>query len=231
MYEVDISPKWCIGNTAHGGVLVNILVDAVLRRQEAHSSPHRDPAHLSAQFLSATIPGKAIVEVKVVSETKRWTRLAVELSQWTPDVNTTYYLDAKTQRTVRIQAHFLVTDLPEHPALESGFVGATPDGGINYLSRPCPLLVHPSQVDMSDGGDPMPDKLMFKEGLRWKDVDVDESDGSLASGSWVELIGGEDVTLSAGQSRGFPPARPPARLPERDPLLGHTGLQRREVTD
>ncbi|KAG0662119.1 hypothetical protein C6P46_003512 [Rhodotorula mucilaginosa] len=197
VFDVDISPKWCVGSTAHGGVLVNILVDAALRRQASCSSPHNDPAHLSAQFLTATIPGKATVEVKVVSESKRWTRLAVELFQWTPDVNTTFYLDAKTQRTVRIQAHLLVTNLPEHPPLEAGFVGPTPDGGINFLSRPCPLLVHPSNIDMSDGGDHIPEKLMFREGIRWKDVDVDKSDGSLASGSWVELIGGEDVTLSA----------------------------------
>lgn len=197
VFDVDISPKWCVGNTAHGGVLVNILVDAALRRQASCSSPHNDPAHLSAQFLSATIPGKATVEVKVVSESKRWTRLAVELFQWTPDVNTTFYLDSKTQRTVRIQAHLLVTDLPEHPPLEAGFVGPTPDCGINFLSRPCPLLTHPSNIDMSDGGDHIPEKLMFREGIRWKDDDVDKSDGSLASGSWVELIGGEDVTLSA----------------------------------
>ena len=151
--------------------------------------------------MSATIPGKATVEVKVVSESKRWTRLAVELSQWTPDVNTTFYLDSKTQRTVRIQAHLLITDLPEHPPLEAGFVGPTPDGGINFLSRPCPLLVHPSCIDMSDGGDHIPEKLMFRDGIRWKDVDVDKSDGSLASGSWVEMIGGEDVTLSAGEPR------------------------------
>lgn len=201
VFDVDISPKWCVGNTAHGGVLVNILVDAALRRQASCSSPHNDPAHLSAQFLSATIPGKATVEVKVVSESKRWTRLAVELFQWTPDVNTTFYLDSKTQRTVRIQAHLLVTDLPEHPPLEAGFVGPTPDCGINFLSRPCPLLTHPSNIDMSDGGDHIPEKLMFREGIRWKDDDVDKSDGSLASGSWVELIGGEDVTLSAGEPR------------------------------
>ncbi|KWU42036.1 hypothetical protein RHOSPDRAFT_21935, partial [Rhodotorula sp. JG-1b] len=197
VFDVDISPKWCVGSAAHGGVLVNILVDAALRRQASCSSPHNDPAHLSAQFLSATIPGKATVEVKVVSESKRWTRLAVELSQWTPDVNTTFYLDSKTQRTVRIQAHLLITDLPEHPPLEAGFVGPTPDGGINFLSRPCPLLVHPSCIDMSDGGDHIPEKLMFRDGIRWKDVDVDKSDGSLASGSWVEMIGGEDVTVSA----------------------------------
>ncbi|BGP55876.1 hypothetical protein JCM8202v2_003483 [Rhodotorula sphaerocarpa] len=198
VYEADISPVWCVGSVAHGGVLVNVLVDAVLKRQARYSSAHRDPAHLSAQFLTATVPGKATVEVKVVSESKRWTRLDVELYQWTPDVNTTYYLDPKTQRTLRIRAHVLVTTLPDHPPLHAGSAVSAPVDMNNFLSRPCPLLVHPSQVDMSDGGTHVPEKLMFRDGMRWKDVEVTNSDGSLASGSWIELTGGEDVSLSAG---------------------------------
>lgn len=201
MYEADISPVWCVGSVAHGGVLVNVLVDAVLKRQARYSSAHRDPAHLSAQFLTATVPGKATVEVKVVSESKRWTRLDVELYQWTPDVHTTYYLDPKTQRTLRIRAHVLVTTLPDHPPLHAGSAVSAPVDMNNFLSRPCPLLVHPSQVDMSDGGTHVPEKLMFRDGMRWKDVEVTNSDQSLASGSWIELTGGEDVSLSAGKCR------------------------------
>lgn len=200
MYEVDISPRWCIGNAAHGGVLVDILVDAVLRRQANASSPHRDPAHLSAQFLSATIPGKATVDVRVVSESKRWTRLEVELYQWTPNVDTTEYLDPKTQRTLRIRAHFLVTTLPDHPPIQSaGTSSYSSEDSINYLSRPCPLLVHPSQIDMSQGGEHIPEKMRFRDAFRWKDVEVVQSDGALASGNWIQMTGGEDITLSAGE--------------------------------
>ncbi|GAA5896786.1 hypothetical protein JCM8208_007089 [Rhodotorula glutinis] len=184
VFDVDVSSTWCVGSVAHGGYLLCILTDAVIRHQGLVGSAHHDPAHLTSQFFSATVPGKAQVEIQVVSTTKRWTRLDVDLYQWSPDSNTSTYISPANQRILRIRSHYLVTTLPEHPEA----------GVLNYLSRPCPLLVHPGAIAMSDGGDEVPAKLRFHQGMRWKVVDkVEPNDGSLAWGCWIEMKGGEEV--------------------------------------
>jgi len=184
VFDVDVSPTWCVGSVAHGGYLLCITTDAVLRHQALVGSAHHDPAHLTSQFFSATVPGKAQVEIQVVSTTKRWTRLDVDLYQWSPDANTSTFTSPDNQRILRIRSHYLVTTLPEHPEA----------GVLNYLSRPCPLLEHPGGIQMSDGGDEVPAKLRFHQGLRWKIVDkVEPNDGSLAWACWIEMKGGEEV--------------------------------------
>ncbi|BGP25089.1 hypothetical protein Rt10032_c09g4029 [Rhodotorula toruloides] len=193
VFDADISPDWCVGSVGHGGYLLCVLTDAVIRHQRIHHSEHVDPAHLSSQFFSATVPGRAQVEVKVISASKRWTRLDVELWQWTPDPGTSDFVNPANQRILRIQAHYLVTELPEHPQPAQGAASA-PVGGLNFLSRPCPLLQHPGEVDMRDGGSHVPEKLRFSNGMRWKEVEVTQpNDGSLAWGAWIDLTGGEDV--------------------------------------
>ncbi|TNY23538.1 thioesterase-like superfamily-domain-containing protein [Rhodotorula diobovata] len=184
VFDVDVSATWCVGSVAHGGYLLCILTDAVIRHQRLVKSAHVDPAHLTSQFFSATVPGKAQVEIKVVSTTKRWTRLDVDLFQWSPDANTSAFTSPTEQRVLRIRSHYLVTTLPEHPEA----------GVLNYLARPCPLLEHPGAIEMSDGGDEVPAKLRFHEGMRWKVVDtIEASDGSLSWGCWIEMKGGEEV--------------------------------------
>ncbi|BGP08552.1 hypothetical protein JCM10049v2_004399 [Rhodotorula toruloides] len=193
VFDADISPNWCVGSVGHGGYLLCVLTDAVIRHQRIHHSKHTDPAHLSSQFFAATVPGRAQVEVKIISASKRWTRLDVELWQWTPDPNTDDFVDPANERVLRIQAHYLVSELPEHPEPAKGAESA-PIGGLNFLSRPCPLLQHPGKVDMRDGGSHVPEKLRFSKGMRWKEVEVTQpNDGSLAWGAWIELTGGEDV--------------------------------------
>lgn len=191
VFDVDVSATWCVGSVAHGGYLLCILTDAVIRHQELAKSAHVDPAHLTSQFFSATVPGKAQVEIKVVSTTKRWTRLDVDLFQWSPDANTSAFTSPTEQRVLRIRSHYLVTTLPEHPEA----------GVLNYLARPCPLLEHPGAIEMSDGGDEVPAKLRFHEGMRWKVVDtIEASDGSLSWGCWIEMKGGEEVDKLASAS-------------------------------
>lgn len=199
VFDVDISPDWCVGSVGHGGYLLCVLTDAVIRHQRIHHSRHVDPAHLASQFFSATVPGRAQVEVKIISTSKRWTRLDVELWQWTPDPGTTDFVDPANVRVLRIQAHYLVSELPEHPQPGRGPASA-PVGDLNFLSRPCPLLEHPGKVDMRDGGSHVPEKLRFKDGMRWKEVEVTQpNDGSLAWGAWIELTGGEDVAELASE--------------------------------
>ncbi|GAA5967643.1 hypothetical protein JCM11641_005721 [Rhodosporidiobolus odoratus] len=194
VYDVCVSHLWTIGSVAHGGYLLACLTKAVKTHQRLAASPHLDPAHLSSQFLSATAPGKAQIEVKEMRVTKRWTRLDVELWQWTPDPNTKDFVKPENERVLRIQAHYLVTSLPPHPSSTE-----TPTQGTNdYLARPCPLLKHPGEVDMRDGGSRVPSKMTFRDGMRWKEVEsIKVNDGSLSWAAWIELTGGEDVRRSA----------------------------------
>ncbi|GAA5939523.1 hypothetical protein JCM10213_009115 [Rhodosporidiobolus nylandii] len=190
VYTASINPFWTVGSVAHGGYMLSVLTSAVKTHQTRVSSPHIDPAHLTSQFFSATVPGKAEVEVKEVSVTKRWTRLDVELWQHTPDPDAKDLTDPKLQRVLRIQAHYLVTSLSPHPSRGE----AAPAGQLDYLERPCPLLEHPGAVDMSDGGSHVPAKLSFRDGMRWKEVElVKPNDGSLVWGAWIELRSGEDL--------------------------------------
>ncbi|GAA6039498.1 hypothetical protein JCM8097_009582 [Rhodosporidiobolus ruineniae] len=196
VYDADISPTWTVGSVAHGGYLLSLLTDTVQQHQHLQSSSHLDPAHLTSHFLSATLPGKAQVEVKEMSITKRWTRLDVELWQWTPDPNTQNFVDPKAERVLRIQAHFLVTTLPDLPA--HGDEALVTKEHVNYLDAPCPLLEHPGSLDMSDGGTPVPPKLRFNNAVKWKEVKhVEPNDGSLAWGAWMDLTSEQDLTGTA----------------------------------
>ncbi|GAA5910462.1 hypothetical protein JCM6882_007361 [Rhodosporidiobolus microsporus] len=203
VYRLHLSASWTVGSVAHGGYLLSVLTSTVQQHQSLHAPPHaqhHDPAHLTSQFLSASVPGRAEVEVKVASATKNWTRLDVELWQWTPAADTTDFTNPNSQRVLRISAHFLVTSLPPLPA--PGPVSPETLGkaaaNVNYLEMPCPLLEHPGSIDMSDGGTPVPPKLRFGEGMRWKDVRTEKrSDGALAWGGWIELKNGEDLRESA----------------------------------
>ncbi|GAA6005893.1 uncharacterized protein JCM10292_005605 [Rhodotorula paludigena] len=192
VYSVDISSTWAVGSVAHGGYLLCVLNDAVLRHQQHTGSSHHDPAHVSTQYLTATVAGKAQVEIRLVSATKRWTRLDVELWQVSPDPSSTEFISGKNVRTLRIRAHYLVTALPPHPP--PGAPTPHGQGVINYLERPCPLLEHPGDIDMRDGGSEIPAKLRFHKGMKWKVVrSVEPNDGCLAWGAWLELTGGENV--------------------------------------
>ncbi|GAA5820758.1 hypothetical protein JCM11251_003144 [Rhodosporidiobolus azoricus] len=203
VYSLHLSPTWTVGSVAHGGYLLSVLTSAVQLHQSLHApafAQHKDPAHLTSQFLSASVPGRAEVEVKTVSVTKNWTRLEVELWQWTPAADTTDFTNPNTNRVLRITAHFLVTALPPLPPpgpVSSDSLGPA-SSNVNYLDMPCPLLEHPGAIDMSDGGTPIPSKLRFGEGMRWKEVEIQErSDGALAWGAWIELRNGEDLRESA----------------------------------
>ncbi|GAA5959674.1 hypothetical protein JCM21900_002154 [Sporobolomyces salmonicolor] len=198
VFDVSISPFWTIGSVAHGGYLLALLTRTSSEHQRLSASPHLDPAHLSSEFLTASIPGKAQVEVRVVSRAKRWTRLEVELWQYDhPGPDTDDYVHA--ERVLRVRAHYLFTDLPSpHPAPTSSSSSSSGGGGLTFLDRPCPLLEHPGQVDMSQGGTKISDKFRFKDGMRWAEVETKgEDEGGLKWGCWFELTGGEDVTESA----------------------------------
>ncbi|GAA5863015.1 hypothetical protein JCM8547_003651 [Rhodosporidiobolus lusitaniae] len=192
VYTADLSSNWCVGSTAHGGVLLGVLTSAVQTHQSLASSPHVHVAHLTSQFLSASLLGRASVEVQQVSATKRWTRLDVKLFQYTPDPYPADRTAPGVERVLRITAHFLVGSLPPLPPPGPG--PKTEGTTLNYFERPCPLLDHPGGLEADT---PVPAKLRFRNGMRWKEVRVEKAEGVLSWGAWIEMTGGEDLTSSA----------------------------------
>jgi hypothetical protein len=157
--------------------------------------------------LSASVAGQAEVEVTIVSTSKRWTRLDVELWQYNDPTTTTRrdYTDRQTVRTLRIRAHYLFTqlenvyDLPTSPPVskEEPTKQAVP----TYLARPCPILRHPAELKEVEYSE-VPAKFGFKEGMRWKEVEcVDDGEGELRWACWFELTQGEDLTKLAGEHK------------------------------
>ncbi|GAA5910425.1 hypothetical protein JCM6882_007354 [Rhodosporidiobolus microsporus] len=202
VYTVALSPSWNVGYVPHGGYLLSVLTSAVQQHQALHDpafAKHNHPAHLTSQFLTPSVSGAAEVEIKAASVTKNWTRLDVELWQSQPAPRSNASTETAAKRVLRISAHFLVTTLPPVPPpgpVADGLNSASPN--IDYLDRPCPLLEHPGSIDMSDGGTPIPPKLILMPALRWKEVKIEKrSDGSLAWGGWMELQNGEDFRESA----------------------------------
>ncbi|GAA5820760.1 hypothetical protein JCM11251_003145 [Rhodosporidiobolus azoricus] len=203
VYSVFLSPSWNVLYVPHGGYLLSIITSAALKHQATHAppfAPHKDPAHLSSQFLTPSVAGKAEVEIQAVSVTKNWTRLNVELWQWTPKPDDNNLSNPEAKRVLRISAHFLLTTLPPSPSpgpITAASLGSAA-ANVNYLDMPCPLLEHPASIDMSDGGTPVGPKLQLMPGIKWKEVKIEKrSDGALAWGGWMELNNGEDLRRSA----------------------------------
>ena len=209
VYAARIPSFWTIGSVVHGGFLLSLLTRAATTHQTLHSEEkkkHLDPAHLSSQFLSASVAGDCEVEVTVVSVSKRWTRLDVELWQYNDPASGSRGAKRdltlpSTKRTLRIRAHFLYTKLENVFDLET----STPGGNElvpTYLSRQCPLLQHPAEL-RNVAYTETPGKFGFREGMRWKEVECVQ-DGSVECGGelrwacWFELTQSEDLTKLAG---------------------------------
>lgn len=61
VYDIDLSAGWTIAKAVNGGYLL-----AVLGRALADALPHRDPFTVSAHYLTASLPGPAVVRTDVV---------------------------------------------------------------------------------------------------------------------------------------------------------------------
>ncbi|GAA6014983.1 hypothetical protein JCM11491_002382 [Sporobolomyces phaffii] len=210
VYDATIPAFWTIGSVVHGGFLLSLLTRTATTHQrlgaserlpERASPLHLDPAHLSSQFLSASVAGPAQVEVTVVSTSKRWTRLDVELWQYdgptAPGATKRDYTARETVRTLRIRAHYLYTQLENVYDLAAPAATTTPPAVATYLARQCPIVQHPAQLDNCEYS-AIPAKFGFKDGMRWKEAEcVDDGEGELRWACWFELTQGEDLTKLA----------------------------------
>lgn len=174
--------------------MLSILLDAALRHQvpSPTSISHPDPAHLNAQFLSASSIGPLEVHVKTFTQTKRWTRLDVSLQQPNPKAHE----KGSPEMLIRIRAHVIFTKLPALPLVPIApsptsmwVLPNTPSS----QARLCPFVQHPAELKENH----IPSVFSFKKHMKWmsgveisggREGEVD-SDGKrkLEWGSWFEL--------------------------------------------
>lgn len=154
-------------------------------------SPHRDPAHVRCDFFTPASVGPVQVEIKVLSASKRWTRLDFELLQYpTPGDR------SSGDRKLILSGHAMFTILPElgPPAPPTGdnltVLPHTPCS----QSRICPIRRHPAELE----GQKLDYAFNFKDGVRWaQDVNVEgqvDSDGrqKMEWGAWWQQMREED---------------------------------------
>ncbi len=79
VYDAELAPGWVVGGGVNGGYLLAIIGYAV--RAELAAKGHTDPFSVSAHFLSASTPGPAYVETRVVRSGGRFSTVAATLVQ------------------------------------------------------------------------------------------------------------------------------------------------------
>jgi hypothetical protein len=75
-YAADLRPGWVVGGGINGGYLLATLGQAVRR-----SSAHPDPIAVSAHYLSAATPGRAVVTAECRREGRSLSTWAADLAQ------------------------------------------------------------------------------------------------------------------------------------------------------
>ncbi|MGO4258081.1 thioesterase family protein [Marmoricola sp. RAF53] len=113
-YDADLAPGWVVGGGVNGGYLLAIIGRAV--QNELAATGHRDPFSVSAHYLSASVPGPAYVETRVVRTGGRFSTVAATL-----------YQDVDGVPVARIASHATYGDLDrahdERSDLEAAALG------------------------------------------------------------------------------------------------------------
>jgi hypothetical protein len=78
-YSAELDGGWVVGGGVNGGYLLAVIGNAV--RHGLEGSGHVDPFSVSAHYLSASVPGPATVETRVVRQGGRFSTVAATLSQ------------------------------------------------------------------------------------------------------------------------------------------------------
>jgi hypothetical protein len=85
-YDADLDGGWVVGGGVNGGYLLAVIGNAV--RERLLGSDHVDPFSVSAHYLSASVPGPATVETRVVRQGGRFSTVAATLVQQVDGVAT-----------------------------------------------------------------------------------------------------------------------------------------------
>ncbi len=83
VHDAVLAPGWVVGGGVNGGYLLAIIGNAVRAQLgiEAPGRGHVDPFALSAHFLSASVPGPAYVETRVLRTGGRFSTVSATLVQ------------------------------------------------------------------------------------------------------------------------------------------------------
>ncbi|KAJ3522751.1 hypothetical protein NM688_g8830 [Phlebia brevispora] len=165
VYDGIIDPEWSFMDNAVGGYVVAMTLEAVARHQQ--KARHPDPVHVTAHFLSNTVPGPYEIHVRLIKAGKG-TFTTLSASFW-----------QKGQE--RVRAHTVFGDLTTRENRKS----TRPDMAIDPLSlyaAQSPVQTHPSKcplipeqpkwlyIEALDTGrmkvarDPIYDKSLWKPG-------------------------------------------------------------------
>ena len=85
-YGAVLDGGWVVGRGVNGGYLLAVIGNAV--RETLAGPGHVDPFSVSAHYLSASVPGPATVETRVVRAGGRFSTVAATLSQEVDGVRT-----------------------------------------------------------------------------------------------------------------------------------------------
>jgi hypothetical protein len=85
-FAADLDGGWVVGGGVNGGYLLSVIGNAV--RERLLESGHVDPFSVSAHYLSASVPGPAVVETRIVRAGGRFSTVAATLVQDVDGVRT-----------------------------------------------------------------------------------------------------------------------------------------------
>jgi hypothetical protein len=85
-FAADLDGGWVVGGGVNGGYLLAVIGNAVRTRLE--DSGHVDPFSVSAHYLTASVPGPAVVETSIVRAGGRFSTVAATLVQHVDGVRT-----------------------------------------------------------------------------------------------------------------------------------------------
>ena len=78
-FAAELDPGWVVGGGVNGGYLLAVIGNAV--RSRLGATGHVDPFAVSAHYLSASVPGAAVVETELVRTGGRFSTVAATLVQ------------------------------------------------------------------------------------------------------------------------------------------------------
>lgn len=85
-FAADLDGGWVVGGGVNGGYLLAVIGNAV--RERLLETGHVDPFSVSAHYLSASVPGPATVETRIVRAGGRFSTVAATLVQEVDGVRT-----------------------------------------------------------------------------------------------------------------------------------------------
>ncbi|KNZ73200.1 hypothetical protein J132_00589 [Termitomyces sp. J132] len=131
-YAGEIDPDWLVSRSVpNGGYILALLVNACIQYQS--TSSHRDPIHVTAHYLTTSVPSHFEIRVRIVKTGHTFTNLTTELYQ---------------RETLIITAHQIFGNNSASPqASTRGLTLAPPSS----YARRLPLYTHPSTAVVRPG--------------------------------------------------------------------------------